>query len=126
MFSVTSCVERRRCRCGFSCFKFQTIHYLCFGSKIQFEGSKFNQEQRGRWNHSRFLSTMKIQASDLEATNLTSNNNIFDILACGFISASGECIKRKSIKIADANYLHGERWKRPSQPKSRRGNTDRE
>ena len=25
MLSVTPCVERRRCRCGFSCFEFQTI-----------------------------------------------------------------------------------------------------
>ena len=31
MLSVTSCVERRRCRCGLSCFKFQTIRYPCFG-----------------------------------------------------------------------------------------------
>ena len=30
MLSVMSCVERRRCFCGFSCFKFQNICHLCF------------------------------------------------------------------------------------------------
>ena len=29
--AVTSCVERQRRRCGFSCFKFQTIDHIYFG-----------------------------------------------------------------------------------------------
>ena len=29
ILSVMSLIERQRCRCGFSCSKFQTIYYLC-------------------------------------------------------------------------------------------------